>query len=155
MFAANTAGTADAHALSVLFERLSEFWAAMNADGYADAFTEDADYVTFIGTHLRGRRQIRDSHEALWQHFQRNTRLYGKIRSLRFVAEGVAIMITEGAILKGKRTAPKPADLKVQTLVAVRRPEGWRFSSFHNTKHRRLMERFAAKKDARIAPEAL
>lgn len=152
MFAANTT---DAHALTLLFERLSESWGAMNPEAYAGAFTEDADYVTFIGTHLRGRGQIRDSHEALWQHFQKNTRLYGKIRSLRFVTEDVAIMITEGAILTGSRTEPKPKDLKVQTLVAVRRPEGWRFSSFQNTKHRRLMERIAAKKDARIAPEAL
>lgn len=155
MYPANTPQTADAHALTALFERLSRTWAAMNPEEYAETFTEDADYVTFIGTHLHGRRQIRDSHEALWRHFQKNTRLYGKIRSLRFVTEDVAIMITEGAILKGARTAPKRADLKVQTLVAVRRPEGWRFSSFQNTKHRRLMERIAAKKDPRIAPEAL
>jgi len=155
MFAADTTRTADAHALTALFERLSESWGAMNPEEYAGAFTEDADYVTFIGTHLHGRRQIHESHEALWTHFQKDTRLYGKIRSLRFVTEDVAIMITEGAILKKDRIAPKPADLKVQTLVAVRRPEGWRFSSFHNTRHRRLMERIAAKKDARIAPEAL
>lgn len=155
MFAADTARATDAAEVTALFHRLSEAWGAMDADAYADAFTEDADYVTFVGTHLRGRREIADAHAALWEHFQKDTALYGEIRSLRFVAEDVAVMITEGAVLKRGRTAPKPADLKVQTLVAVRRPDGWRFTGFQNTKHRRLMERFAAKKDARIAPQAL
>ncbi|GIG70260.1 SgcJ/EcaC family oxidoreductase [Phytomonospora endophytica] len=154
MFAADTARAADTADVTALFQRLSDAWGAMDAEAYADAFTDDADYVTFVGTHLRGRRQIVDAHAALWEHFQKNTTLYGKIRSLRFVTADVAVMITEGAVLKHGKTAPKPADLKVQTLVAVRRPEGWRFSGFQNTKHRRLMEKIAAKKDARIAPEA-
>ncbi|MEV0649370.1 SgcJ/EcaC family oxidoreductase [Phytomonospora sp. NPDC050363] len=146
--------TADVQAITELFETLTTSWAAMDAEAYAAAFTEDADYVTFIGTHLKGRRQIRESHEALWSLFAKNTRLYGKIIEVRKITEDVAVLVTRGAVLKGRRTEPKPAQLKVQTLVALRGADGWRFSAFQNTKHRRLMERFAAKKDPRIAPSA-
>ncbi|GLZ77657.1 hypothetical protein Afil01_24640 [Actinorhabdospora filicis] len=146
---------ADSAAVTALFDRLNAAWGAGDAEAYADAFTEDADYVTFVGTHLHGRKQIVDAHAALWEKFQKNTHLYGKIRRMRFLTPDVAVIVTEGAVLKPGQDAPKRSQLKVQTLTAVRNGGQWRFAAFQNTKHRRLMERFAAKQDARIAPEAL
>lgn len=150
----NLNDTTDTVAVTALFAAMGDAWGAADAQAYADCFTADADYVTFVGTHLRGRRQILESHEALWQHFQKGTRLHQEVRSLRFITPDVAILVTSGAILQAKQQAPKPKDLKVQTLVAVRQDGRWLFASFQNTKHRRLMERIAAKRDRRIAPDA-
>lgn len=146
--------TADSTAVAALFERVTTAWDAADPAAYADLFTEDADYVTFIGTHLHGRKQILDSHAALWEKYQKNTRLYGKILRMRFITADVAVIVTEGAILRPGRREPKRSGIKVQTLTAVRRDGRWLFAAFQNTKHRRFMERFAAKQDRRIAPEA-
>lgn len=153
---------ADTRAVTDLFTATATAWAEADAVAYGDCFTDDAEYVTFVGTHLRGRKQIVDSHDALWEHFQKNTRLHQEVRSLRFVTADVAVLVSVGTILQPKQAGPKRGDLKVQTLVAVRQDAGedsafggWRFTAFHNTKHRRLMELFAAKRDSRIAPDAV
>ncbi|MGH8882228.1 MAG: hypothetical protein ACRD0P_33590, partial [Stackebrandtia sp.] len=80
------------------------------------------------------------------------------IHSLRFVTADVAITVIEGGVMAPKQTEPKAGDRNIQTLIAVRcvgAATGWRFASFQTTKHRRHAERFAAKRDARIAPFAL
>lgn len=141
----------DASAVTALLHRLVSTWEKADAESYADCFTDDADYVTFTGTHLSGRRQIVDCHDALWQTFQKDTRLHQTIRSLRFVAEDVAVVVGRGAVLKVGRPTPKPRDWKVQTLVAARQSDGtWKFTAFQNTRHRRLFERIAARKDPRL-----
>ena len=150
----NTGRTADVEAVTALFKTLTDSWAAADAEAYAGTFTPDADYVTFIGTHLSGRKQIADSHTALWAKFQKDTRLGGRgIRRIRFLTGDVAVLVTEGVVLRKGKSRYRPSEVKVQTLTAVRTPEGWRFASFHNTKRRPLMERISARFDPRIAPE--
>lgn len=147
-----TADLADTTAVTELFQRLQDTWAAADATGYAQCFTPDADYVSFIGTHMKGHKHIIDSHEALWTTFQKNTRLHQVVDSLRFITADVAVLVTRGAILQPKQDAPKRGDWKIQTLVALRTQDGWRFTSFQNTKHRWLMEKLGAKRDPRLNP---
>ncbi|GAA4912239.1 uncharacterized protein (TIGR02246 family) [Stackebrandtia albiflava] len=145
--------TDDTTAVTALFDTLVAAWAAADAEAYADCFTPDADYVNFLGGHMRGRRHIVDSHEALWSTFQRNTRLHQVVDSLRFVTDDVAVLVSRGAILQRRQRAPKRRDWKVQTLVAVRRADGeWRFTAFQNTRRRRLLERIGHRRDPRLAP---
>lgn len=144
--------TTDRTAVTGLLDRMVAAWERADGAGYADCFTDDADYVTFIGTHLKGRRPIIDCHEALWQTFQKNTRLHQKVDSLRFITDDVAVMVCRGAIVKAGQRTPKRGDWKVQTLIAMRQPDGdWKFAAFQNTKHRRLFERIGARKDPRLA----
>ena len=57
---------ADVAALRELFAHTIEAWGRGDAEAFGAAFTEDADYVIYTGTHYRGRRKIVDVHDALW-----------------------------------------------------------------------------------------
>ena len=127
---------ADVRAIRQLFERLLEDWARGDGGAYGSRFTEDADYVAFDGSHTKGRGEISASHQQLFDKFMNGTRLTGRIESIKLPAPGVALVhATGGTVMRGKRE-PSPERDSIQTLVAVKREEGWRFAAFHNTRVR-------------------
>jgi uncharacterized protein (TIGR02246 family) len=142
--------TDDTIALRDLFARTIEAWDRGDAEAFGAAFTEDADYVIYTGTHYRGRRKIADVHGVLFRRFLKGSRLYGEITDIRFPAPDVAVLVTRGGVLKRRWSRPK-AD-KVQTFVAVRRDGGWLFTAFQNTSRKPLFEWVASRTDRRMAP---
>ncbi|WP_433795949.1 SgcJ/EcaC family oxidoreductase [Actinoplanes sp. CA-252034] len=142
--------TDDLAALRRLFEIMNDAWARADAETFGSVFTEDADYVIYTGTHYRGRAKIIDTHDALWTRFLRGTRLHGEIDSVRFPTPDVAIVVSRGAVLKRRNS--KPRTDKIQTLVAVRRTEGWLFTAFQNTQRKPLLEWISSRSEPRMAP---
>lgn len=131
-----TGNPADGRAIRELFERLLEDWARGDGEAYGSRFTGDADYVAFDGSHTRGREEISSSHQQLFDKFLKGSRLTGRIESIKFPTPDVALVhATGGTIVRGK-TEPSPERHSVQTLVAVREGDGWRFAAFHNTRVR-------------------
>jgi uncharacterized protein (TIGR02246 family) len=53
-------------AIGALFAKMCEAWNKGNGELFGSCFTEDADYVTFMGQHLKGRKQIADVHQMLF-----------------------------------------------------------------------------------------
>ncbi|WP_054814742.1 SgcJ/EcaC family oxidoreductase [Nocardia arizonensis] len=137
-----TSEHADAHAIRELFDRQARAWRDGDAAAFAALFTEDADYVTWFGTHSKGRRAIHESHIPVFEKYLKNTRLDGEITGLRFLAPDVALVHGKGAVLKGKRKRTF-RNTKVQTTVVVRRDGQWRIAAFQNTKYHWLLARFA------------
>ncbi|MEU6713878.1 SgcJ/EcaC family oxidoreductase [Nonomuraea sp. NPDC046802] len=114
-----------------LLTRMAETWNAGDAAGYAGLFTEDADYITFFGLHMKGRRAIEESHRELFK-------LPIKLDSgggqplIRALTDDVALVISGGSSsVDGEHD---PSRESVITLTALRTPEGWRFASFQNTR---------------------
>ena len=131
-----TERSTDLRAVHDLFERLLEDWARGDGGAYGSRFTVDADYVAFDGTHTRGREEISASHQELFDKWLKGSRLTGRILSVEFLVPDVALVhATGGTVMRGK-TEPSPERESVQTLVAVRRDEGWRFAAFHNSRIR-------------------
>lgn len=131
-----TEHSADEVALRRLFDALLEDWGRGDGAAYGSRFTEDADYVAFDGTRTRGRREISASHQRLFDKYLEGTRLTGRIESVRFLGPDTALVhATGGTVLRGK-SRPSPERDSVQTLVAVRRGEVWRFAAFHNCRVR-------------------
>jgi uncharacterized protein (TIGR02246 family) len=131
-----TGNPADEGAIRELFEKLLEDWARGDGEAYGSRFTEDADYVAFDGSHTRGRAQISSSHQQLFDKFLKGSRLTGRIEDTKFLGPDVALVhATGGTVIRGK-TAPSPERHSVQTLVAAREGDEWRFASFHNTRVR-------------------
>ncbi|MFI7615540.1 SgcJ/EcaC family oxidoreductase [Nonomuraea terrae] len=114
-----------------LLERMTETWNAGDAAGYAGLFTEDADYITFFGLHLKGRQAIEDAHRQL---FRTPIKLAegGAQPRIRPLAADVALVVTGGG--SSVDGVPDPSRASVITLTAVRAPDGWRFASFQNTR---------------------
>ena len=127
---------ADERALRELFEGLLEDWGRGDSYAYGSRFTEDADYVAFDGTHTRGREEISASHQRLFDEYLRGTRLTGRIRSVKLLAPGVALVHATGGTISRGKSEPSPERVSIQTLVAVKRDGGWRFAAFHNARVR-------------------
>jgi uncharacterized protein (TIGR02246 family) len=122
--------------IRALFGDLLGDWGRGDGEAYGSRFTEDADYVAFDGTHTRGRREISASHQQLFDKFLKGTQLTGRLLSIKFLRPDVALVhATGGTIMRGK-TIPSPERASIQTLVAVRQSDEWRFAAFHNCRVR-------------------
>lgn len=130
------AATPDEVAVRGLLEQLLDDWARGAGEAYGSRFVEDADYVAFDGSHTKGRAEISASHQRLFDGWLKGTRLTGRISSIKFLSPEVALVhATGGTIMRG-RTEPSPERDSIQTLVAVRRGDEWRFVALHNTRVR-------------------
>lgn len=127
-------------------DRMTDAWATGDADAFAAEFTDDASYVIYVGLSYFGRTAIRDAHVPVFQQWQKGTRLSMSVLDTRIVADGVAIVTTEGGIGKGASIKHD----KVQTFVMVEEDDHtWRCAGFQNTKKNRLfiaMNRWAERR---------
>jgi uncharacterized protein (TIGR02246 family) len=123
-------------AVRALLQRLNETWG--DADAYAALFTEDGDYVAFDGSHARGRTEIAETHRPLFEGILKGSRLVGVgvPVEVRFLAPGVALVHSGGAVLRLRQKKPSRRAISVQTLVAVKREDRWLFAAFQNTRYR-------------------
>ncbi|MET8906894.1 SgcJ/EcaC family oxidoreductase [Micromonospora sp. NPDC004551] len=127
----------DIAAIHTVLDQLADTWARGDGTGYGTAFTDDASYVTYAGTHYRGAAEIGAAHQALFDSFLKGTRLTIEVDDLRFLTDDVAVLVSRGATGKGRPGKPD----KIQTWTLVRGADGdWRVATFHNTRHQRLME---------------
>jgi uncharacterized protein (TIGR02246 family) len=115
-----------------LLHQLTDSWNDGDATRYAAAFTEDADYITFFGLRMRGRKEIEDGHRHLF-------RLPIKLdpggtgdAEVKPLADRVALVITGGGSTVNGET--DPTRNSIITLTAVDTGDGWRFASFQNTR---------------------
>lgn len=130
-------GTAhDEASVRELYRALLDAWGEGDGEAYGALFTEDAEYVSFDGTRTRGREEIAASHQRLFDTWLKGTRLVGRVEGVRFVVPVVALAHAVGGTVTRNQTEPSPERRSIQTLVAVREGDEWRFGSFHNTRVR-------------------
>ncbi|MEV0537673.1 SgcJ/EcaC family oxidoreductase [Kitasatospora sp. NPDC050463] len=139
-------------AVQAVLNRLIDAWGRQDAEGYGALFTEDATYISYVGTYYQGRRDIVESHRALFGGFAKGTRLADAVLDIRFPVPGVAVVNGRGDTYKGKR----PERLsKIQTYTLVREDDGeWRIAAFQNTKRRPLMEAVSYRLAPGLVPAA-
>ncbi|MEU7899767.1 SgcJ/EcaC family oxidoreductase [Nonomuraea sp. NPDC049152] len=107
-----------------LLQRLAEAWNAGDAAAYADLFTEDADYITYFGLHLRGREAIEATHRKLFELPIKIDMGVGEPQ-VKELAPTVRQAIVQGGS-NGRAS--------VVSFTAVETGEGWRFAFFQNTR---------------------
>jgi uncharacterized protein (TIGR02246 family) len=115
--------------------QMIEGWNRGNGELFASPFAEDGDLVGFDGTHLKGRQQIASFHQQLLETYVKGSRLVGKIRDVRFLTPGVAVMhAVGGTIMKGQADID-PERNSIHTLV-FKKEEGdkWFVAAFQNTR---------------------
>ncbi len=123
--------SADA-ALQVLFDRMCEAWTAGDAAAYGACFTEDSDYVSYDGTHARGRQAMVDNHDRLFRGVLSGSALVGGVESIRYLRPDVAVVHATGSVLMSWRSRLPKRRLSRQTLVAVNEHGAWRIAALHN-----------------------
>ncbi|MCX4982214.1 SgcJ/EcaC family oxidoreductase [Streptomyces sp. NBC_00572] len=138
--------------VQAMLNRLVAAWERHDAEAYGELFTEDATYITYVGTFYRGRRDIVESHRTLFTGFLKGTRLADEVLDIRFYGPGVAVVNGRGDTYKGKR----PEKLaKIQTYTLVREADGqWRIAAFQNTKRKPLLEAVSYRFAPGLVPSA-
>src|SRR5699024_12568915 len=74
-----------------LFEKMATAWANGDGEAYGSCFTKNADYITFQGEHLQGRRTIVETHNKLWNGVLKGSVLVGEITKLEFLSPEVVV----------------------------------------------------------------
>jgi uncharacterized protein (TIGR02246 family) len=83
---------------------------------------------------MKGRQQIASFHQMLFDKFLKGSRLIGRIRSVRFIAENVAIMIAVGGTVMTGQSDIEPERNSIHTIVAVKHDSNWYFTAFQNSR---------------------
>lgn len=129
----NAASTDEAE-VRALLQQLNEAWG--DADAFAALFTEDADYVTFDGSQVKGRAALAESHRPLFEGLMRGSRLMGQATATRFLTPDVALVHSKGAVIQRRQKRASRRAVSVQTNVVVRRNGRWQIAAFQNTRYR-------------------
>ncbi|HET9864754.1 MAG TPA: SgcJ/EcaC family oxidoreductase [Steroidobacteraceae bacterium] len=106
-------------------ERMIEAWNHGDAIGFAAPFAEDADFIAFEGTHLRGRAEIVEFHQPLFDTVLKGTRLEGGVKFVRFVYPQVAVLHAWGTTTLGGQTNASPSRDSMQLFVFTKHERGW------------------------------
>ena len=125
--------SADEKAVYTLFQELQAGWNQGDGQAYAASFTEDADYILWNGTYLKGRQAIAAAHQQLFETRFQGSRLEGFIKHIRFLSDDIALVHLHGRPQIPGQALPAPEAYSIQTLVAIRAADGWRGTAFQNT----------------------
>ena len=88
----NTNDRSTDKALHDLFQMSKDGWNQGDGEAYATSFTEDADYILWNGTYLKGRQAIAAAHQQLFETRLQGSRLEGLIQHIRFLRADIALV---------------------------------------------------------------
>lgn len=119
--------------ITQLFRQYMQAWADNDSVAFGACFTEDADYVSYDGTHAKGRAALEYNHDQLFRGVLKGSVLVGDVESIRYVAEAdVAVVHATGSVLMPWRSELPKRRLSRQTLAVVRSEQGWRIAALQN-----------------------
>ncbi|MGY1603197.1 SgcJ/EcaC family oxidoreductase [Geodermatophilus sp. SYSU D00815] len=120
-------------AIRTLYVQLLDGWNRRSGAAVAAVFADDGDIIGFDGSHHSGRLTIASDLRRIFGTHQ--TPAYvGLIRSVRPMAEGVAVLHAHAGMIPPGGGDLDPALLTVHTLVAVEEAPGrWKISLFQST----------------------
>jgi chorismate mutase len=76
---------ADEKTIRAFHERIIDAWNAGDGAAFAAQFTDDADFVAFEGTHLRGRQEIASFHQRMFETVVKGSSLEGEVKFVRLL----------------------------------------------------------------------
>jgi len=119
--------------IRTLYVQLLDGWNRRSGAGVAAVFADDGDIIGFDGSHHTGRLAIASDLRRIFGSHQ--TPAYvGLIRSVRPIAESVAVLHAHAGMIPPGGNDLDPALLTVHTLVAVEEsPARWKISLFQST----------------------
>jgi len=122
----------DEEQIKAVLENLAKAWNNADAELFGSCFTEDCDYVTFNGQHIKGRKENVETHRKLWKGILRGSKLVGGSQTFRFVNENLAIVHATGSVkLRWQKKAPKGRK-SINTNVFIKQNGEWKITAFHN-----------------------
>ena len=122
----------DIAAVGDLYQSLLKQWNGRDAAGFAALFQPDGSIVGFDGSPVDGMSAIA-THLAEVFGTHATAAYVGKIREVRALGSGVALLRAVAGMVPPGQLRLNPAVNTLQTLVARRAGEAWRIELFQST----------------------
>lgn len=122
---AGPGSAADEAAIRDVVRWMVDAWNRGSAEDFTSAFSEDADFVVFEGTHLVGRRAITAFHQRIFDTVVKGSRLWQEVKFVRFVSPDLAVMHAVGGTVLPGASDPSPSRDSMQIFVLARRDGVW------------------------------
>ncbi|WP_240613623.1 SgcJ/EcaC family oxidoreductase [Pueribacillus theae] len=118
--------------IETVFDHMFAAWSRGDANAYAHCFTEDVDYVTFFGQHLKGKQEVEDSHHELFNGVLKGSQMEGRITGIRFLNDRTAIVHCIGNTkMPRQKDYPKNRE-SINTNILIKQGDEWLITAFHN-----------------------
>jgi uncharacterized protein (TIGR02246 family) len=138
--------------LKEMHERMIEAWNRGSAAGFAAPFAPDADFIAFEGSQLKGRSQIQQFHQMLFDTSLKNTRLEGGVHFVRFLRPDFAVVHAWATTtLPGQTNASSSRD-SLQLFIATKHGGYWQFDAMQNSRRITMEQQRFADDFATLSP---
>ena len=135
-----TQTVSDENVIRAIHQRMIDAWNAGDAVAFAAPFTDEANFVAFEGTHLKGRREIALFHQRIFDTVVKGTRLQGEVKFVRLLSAALAVMHSVVRVTLQGQTEASPSRDSMQLTVVAKRDGEWRSEGLMNAR-RLTMER--------------
>jgi uncharacterized protein (TIGR02246 family) len=125
---------ADEGAIRAIHQRMIDAWNAGDAVAFAAPFTDEANFVAFEGTHLKGRREIAAFHQQIFDTVVKGMRLQGEVKFVRFLSAALAVMHSVVRVTLQGQTEASPSRDSMQLTVVAKRDGEWRSEGLMNAR---------------------
>jgi uncharacterized protein (TIGR02246 family) len=123
----------DSELVRDLYFKLLDAWNRRDASAMAALFSSAGGQVGFDGSTANGPRAIEDHLRPIFSDHP-TARFVGKVREVRMIAEGAAVLRAVAGMVPPGKDHIMPERNTIQTMVASRFGEGrWTIEMFHNT----------------------
>ncbi|GAA3167995.1 MULTISPECIES: SgcJ/EcaC family oxidoreductase [Nonomuraea] len=122
----------DETAVLAVVKGVHDAWNKNDADLFVADYLDDAS-ATLPGSYMESRGEIQGSIGFLFSGPMKGTGASEKVRSVRFVNDETAVVVTEtGVLLPGESEAP-PQRTSYATWVLAKRDDGWKIAAYCNS----------------------
>ncbi|NJO43225.1 MAG: SgcJ/EcaC family oxidoreductase [Cyanobacteria bacterium RU_5_0] len=139
---AQTITPTDESAIRAFHRQMIDAWNRGSGEGFAAPFSETADFLTFEGTHLKGRKEIAAFHQQAFDTVVKGTHLEGEVNFVRFVNSQLALMHVVIRVILAGRTETSPSRDSLPLYVVTKGDEGWQIEGLLNTRKLTLERQF-------------
>src|SRR5919202_2061358 len=140
--AAQTTTNTDESVIRAFLHQIIDAWNRGSGEAFAAPFSETADFISFEGTHLKGRKEIAAFHQQLFDTVVKGTRLEGEVDFVRFVNSQLALMLVVIRVILPGQTETSPSRDSLPLYVVTKRDKGWQIEGLLNTRKLTLERQF-------------
>jgi len=114
---------------------LSDAWEKAVGSAWGSYFTEDADFTVWFGLRLKGRNEIAEGHQWVFDTVYPNTRIEFEITDYKILSPDIAIAHLDASVIEPGETLPdEPQMFPVAVFQKI--DEEWKIVMFHNMLNR-------------------
>jgi uncharacterized protein (TIGR02246 family) len=129
----NTKTKTDEGAIRDVVAGMSAAWEAGDGAAFAEFYAEDADQTVWSGRYIKGRDDIREGHQQIFDSIYKDTRMDKKIKAIRFITDDVCLVHLESTIV-GPESSLGSGMQSRPLLVLKRQADGrWLIEALQNT----------------------